>query len=370
MAARRKEADPETQLAGLDRELAQAASLRRGYLVKGDERYFVERAITSLLAKGKELSLDISRHDGDDPDFVLSSLLDDLAGAPMFASGRLIIVRNAAKALLGGKDAPLSRAAVAWLKDAGQVGSLVLAGSSLRADNVVAKAIAKADGLTVSCRKLYDSPSTWNPDPRQVELVVWLQRRAQELGVRLDADRAVYLATATGNDLAALEGDLKKLKASGGRALDEVIEFRGSASPWTVAEDLSRGDLVKSLKGVAELFHGGFRGKDGKRLQDGGGLTAILLSGLRKSVTEAERAVSARSRGASQEEALAAAGVAGPPQAKQSFKERMSCRAPEEWARMGRDVLELERKTRSGTVVGESDFLHLALSWRAKKQSR
>ena len=366
----KREPDPETQLAQLDSELGKSEGLRRGYLLKGDERYFVERGITSILAKGKALGLDISRHDAEDPDFVLSSLLDDLAGSPMFATGRLVVVRAAAKALVGGKDAPLARAAVAWLGDSSQIGSLVLAGPSLRADNVVSKAIVKSDGLVLGCRKLWDTPSPWSPDPRRVELVLWLQRRAQELGVRLDSDRAMYMTSATGNDLYALEGELKKLKTSGGMAVTDVVEFRGSASPWVVAEDLCRGDFAKSVEGVANLFRGGFRGKDGKRLLDVNGLVAILLSGLRKSVTEGERAAREMARGANLQAAGKAAGVPGSPMAKKGFEERMATRPPGDWERMSREVLVLERKTRSGTVVDENDFLKLALAWRAKRRRR
>ena len=185
------------------------------------------------MGKGQELGLDISTHNADprDPDFNLSALLDDLAGSPMFASGRLVIVRSAAKGLAGGKDAPLARAAVSWLADASQGGALVLAGSSLRADNVVAKAITKADGLTLTCRKLYDSPPPWSPDPRKVEVVTWLQQRGRDLGVKLDADHALYILRAVGNDLFALEGELENCSTRTARASQRSLNSAGVSRP-------------------------------------------------------------------------------------------------------------------------------------------
>lgn len=365
-----KEAPPTTQLTDLVKAVAGAKALPRGFVLKGEERYFVEKALEAIQKRGEELSLDISRHDADDPEFNLSALLDDLGGAPMFAAGRLVIVRAAAKALVGGKDGPLARAAVAWLADDSQEGSLVLVGTSLRADNVVVKAIKKAGGTLLNARKLYDSPPPWSPDPRKIEVVAWLVLRAKERKLSLDYEHAVYMVKAIGNDLFALDGELDKLEHSKGKGFTEVVEYRGSATPWSVAEDVALGDLTKSLDGIATLFRGGFQGKDGKRVLDAPALTAMILAGLRKSVTEGERGARALDRGATLQAASKAAGVPGFPKARESFEARMQARPHEDWNRLARELLTLERKSRSGAAVDANDFFRLALSWRRKKTRR
>ena len=54
-----------------------------------------------------------------------------------------------------------------------------------------------------TCRKLWDSPPPWDPDPRKSELALWVRARSGDLGVCLTPDDAAYVAAATGNDLAA-----------------------------------------------------------------------------------------------------------------------------------------------------------------------
>lgn len=366
----KREPDPPTQIAALQRELEGARELRKAYVLKGEERYFVERGIALLVAKATELSFEVSRHDGGDPDFSLSALLDDLAAAPMFATGRVVVVRRAEKPLAGGKDAPLARAAVAWLKDAGQVGSLVLAASSLRADNIVAKAVKAADGVTLSCRKLWDGPPPWDPDPRKAENVVWLMKRARELGVRLDSERAVYIAAAVGNDLFALEGQLERLKHAGGKDVREVVELQNGASPFALAEDLCMGDLKQSIQGIEGLFRAGFQGSDGTRTLDRPALVAILLGSLRKLCGQAVRAASLLEEGGDPRTVAKAVGVPGHERALSSFGARMQARPLSDWSRVQLELLEVERRTRTGAEVDANDFCALALSWARKRPAR
>ena len=65
----------------------------------------------------------------------------------------------------------LTRAVKAFLASADIPGLVVLEAETLRADHAAVKAVVEAGGATLSCRKLWDSPPPWDPDPRKAELV-------------------------------------------------------------------------------------------------------------------------------------------------------------------------------------------------------
>ena len=99
-------------------------------------------------------------------------------------------------------------------------------------------------------------------------------------------------------------------------------------------------------------------------------LTAIFLGSLRKSVTEGERAARALAAGANFQAASKVAGVPGYPKARESFEARMKSRPHQDWTRLGRELVQLERLSRSGATVDVNDFFQLALSWRARRNRR
>ena len=359
----KREADPATQIAQLERDLEDGA-FPRGFVFKGEERYFAEKGLELVMKKASALSYEVSRHDAGDPDFNASLLMDDLSAAPMFATGRVIILRRAEKVLKGGKDAPLTRAINNWLANATEPGAVAICASTMRADHAVAKAVKKAGGPIVSCRKLWDGPPPWDPDPRKAENVQWLMRRASQMGVRLDSDRAVYIAAAIGNDLFALEGQVEKLKHSKSNDVRDVVEWQSGASPFALAEDLCRGDLRKSVHGIESLFKSGFQGSDGTRTLDRPALVAILLGSLRKIVSQGVHGAHVMSLGGDAKQAAKAAGVPPTERAMGAFQARMSIRPREDWSRLAQELLEVERRTRSGAEVDASDFCKLALSWK------
>jgi hypothetical protein len=59
----------------------------------------------------------------------------------------------------------------------------------------------------------------------------------------------------------------------------------------------------------------------------------------------------------------------GPParaqQALAELEARVRARPPAHWARVWRDVAELDRRTRTGATVDVNDFARLALRWSA-----
>lgn len=363
MAARRPASDPAAQVAQLQSELT-SNGLQRGYVLKGDETYFIERALDAISAAAERTGLEYCRHDEQDPDYDLSKLLDDLGALPMFATGRCVVARNPANALkkVGSKDSPFTRAALAELADASRTGCLVIAGSGIRADHAVAKAIVKAGGKAVDCSKLKDLAREYNT-PQRGQLVRWIESRARELGLKLSNDDAYYLACATGNDLSALDSELKGLEASGGGSVRERIAWEHGGTPWQAADDLLSGQPARALAALEALFRGGFTQKDGRSEKSAGALAPMILGTLRTKTRQGFTIALGIDAGLSLGAAAEQAGVSGRWQLDQ-IEPMLQGRSVRDWARMLEDVGELERAIRSVAGVDVNDFARLALRWR------
>lgn len=366
-ATKRKAKDPhpEEEL----RRLADAlrGGLPRAVVLKGDERYFIDRAVAGLVAAAKDAGQELCRHDGQDPDFQLARLLDDVAGGALFASSRAVVVLNAADLLKKtgkGSSPAFLKAAVARMGDGGS-DLLVLHAPGARADNVLVKAALAAGGLFLSCRRLYDSPPHWDPDPRKAELVQWLVARARSRKIQLSPDDAAYVAAATGNDLTALDEQLSRIQAGGG-SLRELVGWDAGGSPYPIAEHLAMGDAPRAVSGIESLFAGGFVAKGGARTLDRGALVTMLCNALSSKVRESLAGAEALASGAEGRQAVQMAGVAGHPAAQQAFLARAQRRTPAQWRACLEQLAALERRTRSGAVVDAADFCGLALAWRLK----
>ncbi|MEM7308629.1 MAG: DNA polymerase III subunit delta [Planctomycetota bacterium] len=371
MAARRakaREADPPTQLRTL-LEALKRDGLAPGYVLRGEERYFRDRALDAVRERATEAGVEVRLHDAQDPDFSLARLLDDLGGGGLFAAAQLVIARNVEKELKkSGKDqSPLTRAVSAFAA-AAEGSSVMLSAGNLRADHAAVKAITAAGGAVLTSRRLWDSPPPWgNPDPRRAELVVWLTDRAREMGVRLTPENAVYVAAATGNDLFALEDQLEKLRdAPTGSDLRSVVGWDASASPWAVTDALLGGDLARALGGIESLFRGGFEERDGRRMVDPVGLAMILVGALQAGVRKGLAISTAMADGRSGDDAARAAGVSGAPSTVQAQIARAQVHDPETWRERLSDLAAIERQAKSGGVEAD-DFVLLAVRWRKKR---
>lgn len=369
--AEKRNADPAAQLASLLAAL-RGGEPARGYVLRGEERWFREQALGALRARAQELEWEWCAHDVADPDFSLSALIDDLSGNSMFSSARAVVLRGTTRdrtdLLAKGSDgqpSALVRAISAWL-DSGAAGCFALSADALRADHALAKAVAKAGGPVTEFRKLYDSPPPWKPDPRQTELVQWLAARARDKAIRLSSDDALYLAAMLGNDLAALDGALDKLAVVGAGGVRAVALPQASTTPWAVADHLARGELARGMLGLETLFHAGFEEKDGRRLVEPDALIGMLLPSLARGVRANLAAADALARGADPEQAIEAAGFAGPPQRVAESLERARARPAAQWRAMLDDVVALERRTRSGGSVDPNDLALFALRHRAR----
>lgn len=375
--ARTREPDPPNQLRALARSLEQDG-LPRAALLRGEERYFVERGIELLLGLARTQGLEVCRHDVADPEFELPRLLDDLGATPMFASARLVLVRNADAARRGDsilkkqgtKASPFTRAAQSFLS-AGREGCLVVSGRTIRADHALAKTIAGLGAPVLSCRKLWDTPPPWDPDPRRVELAQWVGARATELGLRLSPDDCAYLAMATGNDLAAIDTQLEKVRRGGRDSLRQVVGWQSGGTPWKAADDLLCGDVGRGIAALEALFRAGFHSdRDGKTEKSPAALAAIVLSTARSKARQALRGARSLARGASLDQAAAEAGVSKQKLARESFVQLAQLRGAGAWERVYRDLLETERRSRTGSELRSDDFFRLALRWRVEARGR
>lgn len=338
----------------------------RGALFKGEERYFIDRAIELCAAAATGAGFEVSRHDAADPEFSAARLFDDLGAAPLFASARCVIVRNADPLLKKSenKPSPLTRCVVAFL-ESGREGSVVIAGRSIRVDHPAAKAILKVEGAILTARKLWDSPPAWDPDPRKSELALWVRARAGELSLSLSPDDAAYIAAATGNDLAAIDSQLEKVRRGGGQKLRELISWQSGGNPWRSADELLGGNPGRGLAALESLFQAGFHSdREGKTEVNPVTLTVLLLGALRSKARQALVGSRALARGAPLAEAAELAGVPGRPQARTEFERAVRERSPAAWLAIYRDVADLERKSRTSAVLDVNDFSRLALRWR------
>jgi len=355
MAARRaREADPMTQLTEMAQGLEQG--LKTAYVMRGEERYFREKGIDLIKKKAEEAGLEICAHDAADPDFQLSRLLEDLSGSGLFSTARCVIVRSAEKVMKksGKEEAPLVRKLLGVLAGDDSSGSvLVLAATSLRADSKVAKAVAKCGGTLVTCRKLWDTPPPWNPDPRTVELVGFVRRRASKFKIQLSESEAVYVAAATGNDLYAIEDQLEKLRHVPAAERRQALGWESAGNPFQLADQLVRGDSRRALLGIESLFRKGFQESDGKRNLDRAALTAILTGSLRRLVRD----------GVARSSSPDGAEPANSSRGEKDAAARSQLRPHTEWRRLLDELADVERRAKSGADPDANDFALLALSW-------
>lgn len=352
--ARAKDSEPWAELAALESALARG--LARGYALRGEERYFRERALQLLRAKAESLGYEICSHDAEreteGSDFRLARLIDDLSGGGLFAARRLVVVRNPGELLkkVEGADSELARAALAFVQSSAEAGTLVLSDASLRADHALVKVMLAAGGQAPSFRKLWETPPRWKPDPLQAELVQWTARRASELGLRLSAEQALYVSAATGNDLSALDDQLETLLVNGARDLKASVRWTAGSTPWAVADHILAGDLARALTGIEALFQGGFQEKSGKRLLEPAGITSLLLGALTRG---ASAALAERSN----------PGSGGNSPGEKAARARAELRTAGDWHRLLEEIAALERRMKTGGGIALDDFARLALAW-------
>jgi hypothetical protein len=186
----------------------------------------------------------------------------------------------------------------------------------------------------------------------------------------MSPDDCVYIAMATGNDLSAIDSQLEKVRVGGAGAVRESVQWQSGGTPWKAAEDLLGGNVPRGISSVESLYRGGFHSaRDGKTEVNPAALGAILMGTMRSKSRQAAIASRAVSQGASISQAGQEANVKGKP-ALDSLSQMLQLRPAPAWEKLYRDVLELERRSRSGPEVDVNDFVALALRHSPKAPSR
>jgi len=367
--AKAREAAPHDQLATFEAQLKDATELPRITVVRGGEKWFHQEALALMVAKAKALGMQTNQHDPSDPDYSPGGLFGDLTGGSLFGDSIFVVAREAGVLCKksGTKDSEFVSAVKAYCKGNEPAGAVLILAPTLRADHAVVK-LAKAGGVALNFRSLYDSPPAWKPDPRDVELVHWVRARGTHYGMKLRSEEAVYLAGAVGNDLGALDSELKKLSVTGTSELRASVGWQSGGTPWDVADKILGDNLAEAAGAVESLFAKGFQGKDKKRVLDPAALVSMLTGSLLKGVRAGLAVSEARARGLSKDAAMQLAGIGGAPSSRDAALARATKRTGAEWSAMLEALLDIERSFKTGGTSDANDFILFATRFGKKRR--
>lgn len=240
-------------------------------LLVGDEPLLQKEALDWLIryVLGPEADSQlVDTFDG--PEASLEDVLDLWSTRGLFASARVVVVRQA--------DPWLRKHRAALEKALAQPppgGLLVLAAESEAANTRLYKLIEK-QGLVVRCQR-----------PAAARLPTWLSARAESVhGVQLDEDVAALLVERVGEDLGLLDQELAKLAAACGSTgritAEEVRRLVGSWRTqvvWELIDAALEGNAAQALDQLDRLLHAG---------QDVFGVLAPLAFVLRRMAAATE----------------------------------------------------------------------------------
>ena len=216
--------------------------------VHGEQRLLARRCVAVLAAAVLGDADEPTCVDGDTAD--LAGVLDELRTVSMFASARLVVVRDA-DGFVSNHRAGLER----YVAAPAAGGALVLEVAKWPKNTRLAKAVAKV-GLTLECAEL-----------KGAKAAAYLVGEAKrEHGTALAKDAAELMVTLAGTDLGLLEQELGKL-----------CSFAADRDPRAVtAEDVAALVMDGSVRNTFEMLAEVRRGNVGAALAE---LDKLLLAG-------------------------------------------------------------------------------------------
>lgn len=208
------------------RQLAAAvAALPPLTVLEGEESFLRAQALRALLAAFRSArpgAAEMFVQGGGDGKFDFPALLEEMSGAGLFASDKIIIIRNVQKDFFPEKMASEGKTNP-WQMLAERLDALpenvfcIVEVDKINAARVLGKALNR--GTVVPCPLMTGAGDVFR----------WLQTQARAQGMALDRGAAELLQTTYGANLGALAGELEKLAlfTSGGEAvtLDIVRQF-------------------------------------------------------------------------------------------------------------------------------------------------
>lgn len=217
------------------------------YLVVGEEDLLRDHALTVLKTKilgdGGEFNYDLFY--GEEAGG--SDIRSCAAEIPVFAERRLVVVKGADKL-----PAREGEALLDYLKEPVETTTLVFVGPKLDGRMKFSQALGRA-AVTVDCASL-----------REAQLLPWIAREAEQLGLRLEEQTRHALKESAGGSLYGLRRELEKLASyvPAGRAATaaDVQALRGiepDASVFDLTVAIAAADRGKALSILARNLEAG-----------------------------------------------------------------------------------------------------------------
>ena len=213
--------------------------LKPVYALVGSDLFLQLDALSKLLAEAG----DAQRVDVEGESAPLAEVLDELRTFTMFASAKVVVMRNA-EAFLTRFREPLER----FLSEAGAGGggTLVMRVGSLPSNQRIYKVIQKV-GQVLDC----------NP-PK--DLSNWVSHRARGAhNITLAPDAAALLADLIGDDLGRLDNELAKLflQSPDGRvdadAVARNVSFQREQEMWNMTDEIAAGHTEQAVRRWRQL---------------------------------------------------------------------------------------------------------------------
>jgi DNA polymerase-3 subunit delta len=209
------------------------------YFLTGKNEFAARQALDKLIAaaSSKHGAHAIERIDGEALD--ISRLPDLLQGGSLFASERLVILRDAAK------NKALWEALGDWTERVSDDITLVVLEPSPDKRTRTYKQLQKQG-------KLHDFPEL-----SEYDLATWAVATAKAEGATLDAKTAAYLVRQVGTNQWLLANELQKVIAAGGEItmakIDQLIEPNPQASAFELLDAVLQGQQAKAAESLARL---------------------------------------------------------------------------------------------------------------------
>jgi DNA polymerase-3 subunit delta len=226
--------------------MAEEKPLRPLYLIAGDDRPKVLRAIRRLVDRVEREGGSIERYDVEEDGVGPAEAVGACNALGLFSTRRLVLVE--------GVDAWKSEAIKAGLEPyaadpAPETVLALVAGPSLRKDHRLRKTVPAEGHL------FYEVPTG-------AKLVAHVHEQARRLGVRLEPEAARRLVALVGGRPEQLEAELEKLAAWAGdetvdeRVVDELVFAfdERDAPPWELLDALAQRDRELVFRELERLY--------------------------------------------------------------------------------------------------------------------
>ncbi|HEY0007735.1 MAG TPA: DNA polymerase III subunit delta, partial [Tepidisphaeraceae bacterium] len=192
--------------------------------------------LQAIRAIAQSLGADAQRLDFDGESAPLAEVMDELRSFSMFASAKMVVIRNADD-FISKYRSEMEEYVAAPVDSA----ALVLRCSSLPGNQRISKLIAKHGKIT-PCEP-----------PKDKELPAWIVGRGTTHGIKIRPDAAAALADLVGGDLGRLDNELAKLALMTSGQVTEAdvhqsVVFQRDQEMWHMTDELTAGHVDKALE--------------------------------------------------------------------------------------------------------------------------